>query len=256
MTVAETALTHLFIAQVSLLGMGLDVLGGCYLAYDLLGGKRGPLRTIARATGYLALFFIGYLTVLGLRYAIVAASGMGILLAVEFRLAGTKPVQNTDRRGTVLLFGFLRGVVLGLAGMTVAGSTFGVWFGLLSGVGLSGFYAIGFAPTDDYESQSKPHISKHKILASFSRALAVSAAGVIAGLLTSSSGHRVFFGLKLGLAAGAVSALVGLFSPAIEWWIENLPERRLGVVGLGLILVGVLLQSAQYWIVVFNVPVR
>ncbi|MGI8741693.1 MAG: hypothetical protein ACR2NN_03815 [Bryobacteraceae bacterium] len=138
----------------------------------------------------------------------------------------------------MLLFGFLRGVVLGLAGMTIAGPTFGVWFGLLSGAGLSGFYAIGFAPTDDYETEAKPHISRHKLLASFSRALAVSAAGVIAGLLISSSSHWLFLRLKLGLAAGAVSALLGLFSPAFEWWIENLPERRLGVAGSGFDLYG------------------
>lgn len=73
------SLTPQLVAESSLLGMGFDVLGGCYLAYDLLGGKRGPLRTIARGTGYVALFFIGYLLVLGLRYALVAATGMGIL---------------------------------------------------------------------------------------------------------------------------------------------------------------------------------
>jgi hypothetical protein len=54
------------------------------LAYDLLGGRRGPLRTVARAAGYVALFLVGYVLVLGLRYAIVAASGMGILLGIEF----------------------------------------------------------------------------------------------------------------------------------------------------------------------------
>ena len=87
----NVALTRQFVAELSLAGMGCDVLGGCYLAYDLLGGKRGPLRTIARATGYVALFFIGYLAVLGVRYALVAASGMGILLAIEFRRAGANP---------------------------------------------------------------------------------------------------------------------------------------------------------------------
>jgi hypothetical protein len=84
----------------------------------------------------------------------------------------------------------------------------------------------------------------------------VSAAGVIAAFLTSSASHAVRFGLRLGLPAGTVSAPVGLFSPAIEWRIENLPERRLGVGGLGLIFVGMLLQSVPYWIVVFNIPVR
>jgi hypothetical protein len=49
-----------------------------------------------------------------------------------------------------------------------------------------------------------------------------------------------------------VNALVGLFSPPIERWIEDLPERRLGVAGLGLIFVGMILQSIQYWIVVFE----
>jgi len=78
-------LTVKVLAEISLLGMGLDVLGGCYLAYDLLGGKRGPLRTMARAAGYQTLFFTGYVIVLGLRYAIVAATGLSILLAIEFR---------------------------------------------------------------------------------------------------------------------------------------------------------------------------
>jgi hypothetical protein len=40
--------------------MAFDILGGCCLAYDLLGGKRGRLCTIARAAGDVALFFIRY----------------------------------------------------------------------------------------------------------------------------------------------------------------------------------------------------
>ena len=71
------ALSQQTVAEISLLGMGLDLLGGCYLAYDLLGGRHGPLRTIARAAGYIALFFAGYVLLIGLGYALVAASGMG-----------------------------------------------------------------------------------------------------------------------------------------------------------------------------------
>jgi hypothetical protein len=65
------------VAEVALVGMGFDVLGGCYLAYDLLGDKRGPLRTIARPAGYVALFFVGYYIVLGARYAFIASAGQG-----------------------------------------------------------------------------------------------------------------------------------------------------------------------------------
>jgi hypothetical protein len=136
--------------------------------------------------------------------------------------------------------------VLGLAGISIAGPSFGVVFGILSGIGLSISYALGFAPTHDYEAKSKPHLSKHKVLASFWRAAVVSVAGMVAGLLPAAETHWVLFGLKLGMAAGTVSAMVSLFSPTIEWWIENLPERRLGVMGVGLILVGMLFQSVQY----------
>jgi hypothetical protein len=248
----ELPLTRQFVAELSLAGMGCDVLGGCYLAYDLLGGKHGPLRTIARATGYVALFFIGYLIVLGARYALVAASGMGILLAIEFRRASANP-EIARSRGSVLLFGFLRGIVLGLAGMTIAGLRFGAAFGVFSGVGLAASYAIGFAPTHDYQTQARPRLSSHRMVASLLRAIAVSGAGILASVVTESGSHWIYVGLRLGLAAGVVSALVSLFSPAIEWHIDNLPERRLGMLGLALIFIGVILQSVQYWVVVFNV---
>jgi hypothetical protein len=176
---------------------------------------------------------------------------MGILLGIEFRIAGMDP-SHEEQRTTVVLFGFLRGLVLGLAGITVAGPHFGAVFGFLSGIGLTISYLLGFAPTQDYEAESKPHISGHKMLASLWRAVAVGIAGIVAGLLNTPRTYWILFGLKLGLAAGTVNALVGLFSPAIEGWIENLPERRLGVAGLGLIFVGMILQSIQYWIVVFE----
>ena len=147
-------------------------------------------------------------------------------------------------------------MVLGLAGMTVAGIAFGALFALLAGIALTVGNLLKFAPSDDYEAHIKPRISRHKLLASLFRALVISVSGVISGLLTSSSAHWLILGLRLGLAAGTVSALVGLFSPAIEWWIDHLPERPLGVLGLMLIFLGMLLQSAQYWTVLFDVPVR
>ncbi len=91
---------------------------------------------------------------------------MGILLAIEFRLAAINPAQSREHRSMVILFGFLRGLVLGLAGVTIAGLIFGVVFGILSGIGLSISNALGFAPTHFYEAKSKPHLSRGKLLAS------------------------------------------------------------------------------------------
>lgn len=249
----ETTITRELVAQISLFGMGLDLLGGIYLTYDLLGGKNGPLRTITRAVGYISLFFIGYLVVLGFRYAIVAATGMGILLAVEYRIASQRDPDTIGRSG-VMLFGFLRGMVLGLAAITIAGPRFGLWFGVLSGAALVATYKIGFAPTDDYARDERPRLSRHKLMASLVRAFAVGVAGFLAGLVfRSSAATSTLLGLRLGAAAGCVSALVGVFSPMIESRIDDLPERRMGVVGLLLIVFGMALQSFQYWLTVFGI---
>ena len=40
---------HQVIALFALIGMGLDLLGGLFLAYDLFGRRGGPLRTLLRA---------------------------------------------------------------------------------------------------------------------------------------------------------------------------------------------------------------
>ena len=48
-----------FLAAVSLTGLGFDLFGGLYLAYDLLGGARGPLGIVTRAATYGLVFTIG-----------------------------------------------------------------------------------------------------------------------------------------------------------------------------------------------------
>jgi predicted MFS family arabinose efflux permease len=53
---------------------------------------------------------------------------------------------------------------------------------------------------------------------------------------------------RIGAAIGLVSLLVGLFSPALETWVERTPSRRLGLIGLGFLAVGTLLDSARDWI--------
>jgi len=146
--------------------------------------------------------------------------------------------------------------VLGLAGMTLAGTLFGVWFGLLSGIGLTTVYALGFGVRRDTDHGVRPQIDRRLVLSSLLRAAAVSAAGLVASYVTAAAGAQwVLFGLRLGLAAGTVSGLVSLFSPSLEWRIDSLPEKRLGVFGLALIFLGLVLQSVQYWAVVLDLPV-
>ena len=68
------------------------------------------------------------------------------------------------------------------------------------------------------------------------------------------TGHGV--GLKAGLAIGVVTAISGSFTPFVEWIADHLPAKRMGVFGVGLVLVGFALQSVQYWVALLDVTIR
>src|ERR1700689_5136415 len=59
------------LAWISIIGSSLDVLGALYLAYDLLGGEHGPLRTLTRAVTYGLLFGGGFGAALGPVFGLV-----------------------------------------------------------------------------------------------------------------------------------------------------------------------------------------
>ena len=57
----------------------------------------------------------------------------------------------------------------------------------------------------------------------------------------------------MGLVTGIVTGVGITVNPYIEYYADNLPERRLGVFGIALILCGFSLQSLQYWLSLFDV---
>src|SRR5260370_42132610 len=72
------------IALISIIGCSLDLLGTMYLAYDLLGGEHGPLRTLTRTVTYGLLFGIGYGLGLGAIFGLAAGATAGINLGWGF----------------------------------------------------------------------------------------------------------------------------------------------------------------------------
>jgi hypothetical protein len=245
---------HRALAAISLTGVLLDLLGGLYLAYDLLGGKRGPLRTLTRTVTYSALFAVGYGLPLGPTFGLVAGAGLGLALGLEFRLAGEG--RGPRSRTTTIAFAALRGLVQGIAAALTFDIRFGAAFGVLSALGLALAYSLGFSPSDEYRPGMQAHISRHKVVATSVRGLAIGAAGLLAGILTHEGGRGPAFGLEIGLVVAAVGALIASFSPIIEWWADTLPAQRLGVFGAVLVVLGFALQSLQYWVALFNVQMR
>src|SRR5579863_2503704 len=117
---------HYRLAELSIAGSVLDVLGALYLAYDLLGGKHGPLRTLTRSVTYGLFFGIGVLIPLGAFFALVVAVAMGVTLGVEFSQASRGRMQPAWR--LVAVCSLVRGAGLGLGAGVLIGRDFGFWF--------------------------------------------------------------------------------------------------------------------------------
>jgi hypothetical protein len=66
--------------------------------------------------------------------------------------------------------------------------------------------------------------------------------------------HAWSFAVRVGVVTGLVTAVGAAINPYIEYYADNLPERRLGVFGIWLVLFGFALQSFQYWVAIFDIP--
>jgi len=65
--------------------------------------------------------------------------------------------------------------------------------------------------------------------------------------------HAWSFAIRVGLVTGIVTGVGVTFNPYIEYYADNLPERRLGAFGIALIFCGFALQSLQYWLSLLDV---
>jgi hypothetical protein len=242
------------LSLISIVGSALDVLGALYLAYDLLGGEHGPLRTLTRAVTYGALFGTGYGIALGPVFGLANGVAHGISLAVEYSRASRQ--QPKQRLWMDVAMSAIRGCGFALGASYLFGARFGITFGLMSTVGQSIAYRMGIRPTVDYQPAHRPRISKFLMLAAANRTVGYAITGYLSSLVAQQWEHPIAVGLKTGLSIGLVTAVVGCFTPFIEWTADHIPEKRMGVFGVGLILIGFTLQSVQYWVTLLDVSIR
>jgi len=242
------------LALISIVGNCLDVLGALYLAYDLLGGEHGPLRTLTRGVTYGALFGGGYGLALGAVFGLASGVAHGITLAWEFSRAsrhGPKPGFWHDTVTSAI-----RGCGFALGAAYLYGGIFGATFGVLSTVGQVIAYHFGIRPTIDYQPATRPRLTKKQFLAAVNRTVGYAVAGYISALAAQQRANALSVGVKAGLVIGAVTAVAGACTPFVEWIADHVPEKRMGVFGVGLIIVGFTMQSVQYWLALLDVSVR
>jgi hypothetical protein len=242
---------HRTLAAIALTGTALNLIGGLYLAYDLFGGKHGPLRTLTSAVTYSVFFFVGYVVLLPVSFSILAALGTGVTLAIEFARAGRGARQSL---AVDALASITRSASYALGSAWLFGWPFGLTFGVLTAVGQIVAYSRGFTPA--MITGRGWTWSKH-MLGVVNRTVGYALAGLISAWMVHAQDRtELLFGVSMGVGLGAVSAALGLIVPHIENWADRLPVRRLGIFGTLLIFLGFLLESVEHWVVLFDVPIR
>ena len=242
---------HHAVAAISISGTCLGVLGSLYLAYDLLGGQHGPLRLLTRAVTYSILFGIGYGIGLGLFFGLASGIATGITLSIEF----SRAARGLDHYSLLWegLFSAIRGFAFGAGLYRILGFGFAIAFAILITLGQVFAYARGMRPAMDYAASRRPRLTRRQFWGTVTRSVGYIATALICSAFIHHIDHTWSFAIRVGLVTGLVTGVGGTVYPYIEYYADNLPERRLGAVGIGLMLCGFALQSLQYWLALFDV---
>jgi len=242
---------HHTVAAVSVAGTCLDVLGSLYLAYDLLGGQHGPLRWLTRAVTYSVVFGIGYGVGLGLAFGIASGIATGVTTSIELQRAARG--HDHYPLGLEAVFSAVRGFAFGVGLYGILGLRYALAFASLITVGQVVAYSQGTRPAMDYVAARRPRLTRRQVWATVLRTVGYIATALVCSALVRHVEHSWWFALRVGSVTGLVTAVGVLVNPYIEYYADNLPERRMGIFGIALILCGFALQSLQYWLALFDV---
>jgi hypothetical protein len=239
------------LAIVNIIGGSFDMLGSLYLAYDLLGGKHGPLRLLTRMVTYSIVFGIGYGIGLGLFFGLASGIATGLTLSIEFNRAA----RGLDHYSLPweALFSALRGFAFGAGLYRFLGLEFALAFCILITVGQVIGYSRGMRPALDYVASRRPRLSRRLFWGTVIRTVGYIVTALVCSALVHRVDHAWTFAMRVGLVTGLVTGVGATVYPFIKYYADNLPERRLGALGIGLMLCGFAMQSLQYWLALFNV---
>jgi hypothetical protein len=150
-------------------------------------------------------------------------------------------------------FSAIRGFAFSTGLYRTLGLEFAATFAILLSVGQILAYSRGMRPALDYAATGKPRITRRHAWGILVRTLGYTVTALLCSALVQHVDHAWTFAIRIGLVIGIVTGMGGAIVPLIEYYADNLPERRLGAFGIGLILCGFALQSFQYWLVLLDV---
>lgn len=227
-------------AQISLIGMLFDAAGGLFLAYDLLGGEKGPLSTFTRVFTYSVMGVFLYGLTMGLRFGLIVGVSLGGCLGLHLdRLGRDKP----DTKSFLVLLGLTRAFGLSAA----------VWLEghpLLAVVAFVVVFILSMllpllklGPAMLIESTNRPTINRKKVGFSILLGVLVLCTDLICvsiGGLTQYEVSRIF---RLSLTVVMATLIIATISPMIEWYADHVEPKVLGYLGTILFILGFLMQA-------------
>ena len=196
------------LALISIVGSSLDMLGALYLAYDLLGGEHGPLRTLTRGVTYGALFGAGYSLPLGPVFGLASGLAHGVTLAWEFSGASRRGPEPGFLYDTAM--SAIRGCGFAVGAAYTFSVPFGITFGVFSTFGQVVAYRFGMRPTAEYKPATRPRMTRLQLFGAVNRTFWYAVTGYVSSLVARQPEHAIAVGLRVGLTIGVVTAIFWL----------------------------------------------
>jgi hypothetical protein len=236
-------------AVISMTGMTFDSIGGLYLAYDLLGGERGPLSKITRIVTYSVLAVFFYAFAFNLKFALICGIGMGSIFGLQLYWIGAgkvvshKMMVGISLARMVIMATGMSFLLPPVAALIVAvGSFMGSLFS----------QRLKVSPEYWYEASRKPTFNVRRLGIGLILGCMVTMLVYLGDTLCGAS-DRLGVALHLGLTVGVGTAMVATVSPFVEWYADNLPPRSMGYFGAVMFMVGFYIQSIPSVIVLLGV---
>jgi len=154
------------------------------------------------------------------------------------------------------LFSTVRGLAFGAGLYPVVGLPFAFAFSVLIAASQVVAYSRGMRPSMDYEASRRLRLTRRLFWGIIVRTGGYTLAALVCAAWVGHLADDWLLAVRIGLVTGAVTAVGIIAIPYIEYYADNLPERRLGVFGIALVFCGFALQSFQYWLALLDIPVQ
>jgi hypothetical protein len=151
------------------------------------------------------------------------------------------------------LFSAIRGIAFGAGVYPTVGMQFAGAFAALITAGQIFAYSTGMRPSLDYSTSRRPRLTGRHLRGILLRTAGYTASALLCSKLVHHIDHSWLFALRVGLVTGIVTGVGTAVNPFIEYYADNLPERRLGVFGIWPVFCGFALQSVQYWLAILDI---